>query len=55
MSVSHLEKARRYKNNSNVISLPCSAGVVTDRGLPAAAADAGGGRAAPVEGAGAEM
>ena len=37
------------------LSLPSASGVVSDRGLPAAAADAGGGCAAPVEGASAEV
>lgn len=36
-------------------SLSSGSGAVADRALPAAAADAGGGRAAPVEGAGAEV
>lgn len=37
------------------LSLPSTSGVVADWGLPAAAADAGGGCAAPVEGAGTEV
>lgn len=37
------------------LSLPCIPGVAPDRVLPAAAADAGGGRAPPVESARAEV
>lgn len=42
-------------SGSKSLSLPFASGVVTDRGLPAAAADAGGGCVAPVEGARAEV
>lgn len=47
-------------NSSNVycdspLTSLCTPGVVSDGGLPAAAADASGGRAAPVEGAGPEV